>query len=280
MLKHTPFNGDNTSDAPYYAYYKDSNETYKISWVYHVNSPAYLRDKTIINFETFIKDNMNTEQFPKDDFGIIVENNNGKEIIDYLVSKGFKNIYHFLGTRHNNRVYHVYDKLICNTLTSKTYTLQQLKDLENNMENKEIIDYEILPEFLNSIELLCGIKLRGVGIHNFRPDSQVYRILNKNKVLDIWATPVYKSKEVVIKMGENFNLTVKDGIVWHEKEDITNYVTGVHAWYMSSGALQTKKINSYDFIVKDIILSKTGCKSTESSINSWLLVFDELQKQK
>lgn len=27
------------------------------------------------------------QEFPKDDFGVIIEKNNGKEIIDYLINK-------------------------------------------------------------------------------------------------------------------------------------------------------------------------------------------------
>ena len=60
-------------------------------------------NKEIIDFQTFIQDNMK-EQFPKDDFGVIVENSNGKEILDYLVSKGFRNC-GYDGDAKNNSFY-------------------------------------------------------------------------------------------------------------------------------------------------------------------------------
>lgn len=48
------------------------------------------------------------ETFPKDDFGVIVENN-GKEIIDYLVNKGFdKNFY--LGINVTNGSFYYIEK--------------------------------------------------------------------------------------------------------------------------------------------------------------------------
>ena len=46
------------------------------------------------------------EQFPKDDFGVIVENSNGKEILDYLVSKGFRNC-GYDGDAKNNSFYFI-----------------------------------------------------------------------------------------------------------------------------------------------------------------------------
>ena len=86
---------------------------------------------------------MKTE-FPKDDFGVIVENGNGKEIIDFLVECGFEKNGLF-GGLHNGLKYTVVNNdnvISCNESVSKTFTLTELKTLKQNcMKEKEIIGY-------------------------------------------------------------------------------------------------------------------------------------------
>lgn len=65
----------------------------------HSYNRTYLPE---FNLETFLRNcgielkKGVTQEFPKDDFGVIVQDN-AKEILDYLVSKGFENIYEFKG---------------------------------------------------------------------------------------------------------------------------------------------------------------------------------------
>jgi hypothetical protein len=82
------------------------------------------------------------QTFPKDDFGVIVENNNGKKILEFLETKGFHNSRHLLGSIENNDYYYVTnDSDVISTSntgfspnytnpTSKTYTLEELKSLD------------------------------------------------------------------------------------------------------------------------------------------------------
>lgn len=80
------------------------------------------------------------QEFPKDDFGVIIEKNNGKEIIDYLINKGFNNTECWTGNgalgmysipkESKTITYH-------DIVVSKTYTLEELKALDN-METKNI----------------------------------------------------------------------------------------------------------------------------------------------
>lgn len=112
------------------------------------------------SIKDFIKQlDMQQETFPKDDFGVIVETNNGKEIVDYLISKGFNANYnkgdaingsHYCILKNNNNI-----KCSYNNPTSKTYTLQQLKNLDT-MENRKHIGYKLIKIYpgspaLNSI---------------------------------------------------------------------------------------------------------------------------------
>lgn len=80
------------------------------------------------------------QEFPKNDFGVIIEKNNGKEIIDYLINKGFNNTECWTGSgalgmysipkESKTITYH-------DIVVSKTYTLEELKALDN-IETKNI----------------------------------------------------------------------------------------------------------------------------------------------
>ncbi len=67
-----------------------------------------------------------------DNFGVIVENKNGKEIVDYLASKGY--IHSLNGDASNDSYYYIAKN--CNKVTAcyhnytdSEYTLQELKRL-------------------------------------------------------------------------------------------------------------------------------------------------------
>ena len=142
------------------------------------------------------------------------------------------------------------------------------------MENKEIIDYKILPEFLNSVELLCSIKLATVGIDNFRPDSQVYRVLSRNKVLDLWATPVYKSKKVVITVNNTVINIKGDRMVAEGKEFDIKWLTSIRELFSSR--------TSEWFWQSEVETIKIGCKTgwTKEHLDEIITAYNELQKQK
>lgn len=93
------------------------------------------------------------ETFPIHDFGVVVENGNGKEIVAYLVSKGFDadgcdgcvGSNHYYCVKLNSKKLSFMFKSEGNP-TSKTYTLQQLTQL--NMQ-KEIIGYKAPMDLFN-----------------------------------------------------------------------------------------------------------------------------------
>lgn len=228
------------------------------------------------------------EQFPKDDFGVIVENSNAKEIFYYLMSKGFlnnknnggigsKNSYYYIATNSKEIDY------ACHTNpTSKTYTLQQLKQLDNNnMETtKKILTYKLVKEeyaaacikiidFDGTPKTFMEYKLAVTG--NF-----VERFIEAG-VLDLWFEPVYEKQEKVISMG-SFNLTVNPEGIFHNSEDITDYVKTIYQQY--AGFDKLYKFGKYDFKQKDIILSKTGCENSETKLSQWLAVWEEYIKIK
>lgn len=81
---------------------------------------------------------MKTTKFPKDDFGVIVKNQNGNEIIEYLENKGFKNSHRWTGSSCDNYFYFIGKSanLILlspknNNPTSTSYTLEELKAIDS-----------------------------------------------------------------------------------------------------------------------------------------------------
>tara|TARA_R110000868_G_scaffold22009_1_gene90804 strand:+ start:1152 stop:2027 length:876 start_codon:yes stop_codon:yes gene_type:complete len=170
---------------------------------------------TEITFEQFKEHVMKIkEEFPKDDFGVIVESMNGKEIIKYLISKGFTNEYNYAGYNLNGEGYCIpnYSKTIhCFSVSHSIrniYTLEQLKQLDNNnMKEKEILGYKA------PYDMYEGKLKKGVLVKEFpQPHmNKAYGIPGENGFFDqnilipkeiaqTWE-PVYKSSEVIITIN-------------------------------------------------------------------------------
>lgn len=93
-----------------------------------------------------------------------------------------------------------------------------------------------------------------------------------------FATPeeIEKAKTKVVRMGgENgFDLTIYDKKIYHNTEDITGYVQTICALYPKH---DVKKIGGYDFHIKDIVLSKTGCENKETYLSEWISLYEMIK---
>ena len=246
---------------------------------FYTYKPTYYTEITFEQFKKYVlKEKPMKEQFPKDDFGVIVENNNGKEIIDYLVSKGFINkcsgVYsygNYVVSKNSKEFYHLLN------VTQNKFTLQQLKNLENNMENKEIIGWK------TPYDLFGGKVRKGTIYLNRENNADCYIPRDyteygvTKEIVETWE-PVYKSKEVVIKMGNSFDLTIKDGKVWHKSDNITQFVQNLVNCF--DYVNKDQSYGQYKAQFKDVIFSSTGCERTETKLSEWILVYNESQKQK
>jgi hypothetical protein len=85
---------------------------------------------------------------------------------------------------------------------------------------------------------------------------------------------IEKATEQTVSMNGKFNLTVKDKRVFHKNEDITSFVEGIGGLYDNRVLKRNFGIKNYDFHVKDMILSKTGCESQETYLSDWLKVYE------
>lgn len=164
------------------------------------------------------------ETFPKDDFGVIVENSNGKEIIEYLASKGF-NKYNLSGGAQDNSFYSVLKgtkHIHCSSgkYFSKTYTIQELKQLEN------MIDYTIPGTKLPKVPR--GIEYRGSH----------WSILERNKKTELIYTDYI-----------SFGSRLWQGEIWilAEKKDY------VHAYYYLFKLTDLQKLTNQNMEEQEII---------------------------
>lgn len=152
-----------------------------------------------------------------------------------------------------------------------------IKQIKEYME-KEIIGYKLIkPEYEEAAKAICDecVYWRRNDLYNLDAKTEKLSIPNlKNAgVLDLWFEPVYRGEEKVFKVG-NFELTVKDKKVFHNDEDITDYVLSVGKWVKSIPT----KFGSYDFRVQtsEIPLIKTGCQH-ESKVGEWMKVYDYIK---
>lgn len=251
-------------------------------WYYKSNYGNYWTNcSNSINLPTIpLNDFLEKEQFPKDDFGVIVENNNGKEIIDYLVSKGFRDIFDKNPRdAKNNGIYSIFKGIKDIyyaapgfSSLNKRYTLQQLKNLENNMENKEITHYKILKDVWG----LNGQRWRvGEILHTTNSESLPYfketGLINNTNYFE----PVYKSKEVVITVNNTVINIKGDRMVAEGKEFSIEWLRTIRELFNT----RTSKESSWSTEVESV---KIGCKTgwNKKHLDEIITAYNELQKQK
>lgn len=233
-----------------------------------------------------LNDFLEKEQFPKDNFGVIIENNNGEEIINYLVNKGFVNSLTLDGSGTGkyqigkNSLVIRYETID----TSKTYTLQELKNLENNMENKEIIGYKLIkPEYKEAATRIVpdsNYLVNGIGGISNKQYIEIGKgttieLLKKAGVLDIWFEPVYKSKEVVITVNNTIINIKGDRMVAEGKEFSIEWLRAIRELFNVRAA-------SYVAWTTEVESVRIGCKTgwTKKHLDEIITAYNELQKQK
>jgi hypothetical protein len=182
---------------------------------------------------------------------------------------------------YGQHCYNVIEKTYSSTST-KTYvgsydsnsiilTINQIKTME-----KEIVGYKLIkPEYKKAYLRIAGIAETGCSTPgcDFAKDGIVHHNVKEAGVLDLWFKPVYKTHERLIKMGDSFSLKVTHEGIYHNSENITDYVSSVVYWYKNIPT----KFSKYDFIVDGVILSKTGCEVEKTSIKEWIAVWEEYQ---
>lgn len=168
---------------------------------------------------------------------------------------------------------------------------ERLLKQENNknMKNQELIGYKLIkPEYNQQVVQIMGcdnssykglttgtLVTEGGVIGNVNNHPEYLENLKEAGVLDIWFEPVYGVTEWVENMGD-FDLNVKNNVVMHKSEDITQYVNDVHEWAKSI----PQKLGSYDFHIdlNSIKLIKTGCERKTTTLKSWIDLYNKLNK--
>lgn len=153
-----------------------------------------------------IKNEENMKEFPKNNFAVKVEYN-AREIIIYLISKGFSNERNLIGDAGNDSYYSVKNGVIGMIFTPlpegcEIFTLEELKKLDNKMEEKEIIGYKLInPEYEEAAKKIVDSNISWKDDKvNFTKNGVWYNKFKILGLLDIWFEPVYKEEE--FKVGD------------------------------------------------------------------------------
>lgn len=225
-------------------------------------------------------------QFTKDDFGVII-NNNAKEIVNFLHTNGY-NTNGVGGNGKNGHFYFIgkgetlveYSNFFQINPTSKSYTLEELQyfDYLSN-QNKEIITYELLPEyekFLPTLDKISSHFSNQVPPYKTGGTTSMYSLNFKEAgLLNIWFKPIYGETQKEFIMSDDFILKVKNKKVYHGSEEITDFVIEMGEWFNSI----PEKFSVYKFKIADLIFSKTGCQNELTSIKQWMEIYNEIKEK-
>lgn len=106
-----------------------------------------------------------------------------------------------------------------------------------------------------------------------------YNSINISKVEVRLATPeeIEAAQTKTFNMN-GFDIVVKGGKAYHGTEDITAFVTGCNVAY-NNLHISYKAVAGYDFIIGDVILSKTGCQNKETKLSQWIKVYNYINSK-
>lgn len=150
--------------------------------------------------------------------------------------------------------------------------------IQTDKMEKKILGYKLInPKYREAAQLIGNFKnIESFERYNTLSNSSAYEIianmLKDAGVLDLWFEPIYMTKDVIYTMGQDgdtFELTVRDGKVVHGEEDITDYVNTVQGYKSTLGF---KKFYGYEFVIEDLIISKTGCENKKTLLSEWLAI--------
>lgn len=266
----------------------------------------------IIDFQTFIEDNKEETFVLPEKWCFTTTEKSHKIFIDWYIDK-YKKIRGSFNTTIGNH-YCINEKN--NTEQGWMYfaperkegyteiTFEQFKKYvlkQDDMEKKIIgyklngkVDRQTVNRFLGESVPMCGdILLSGKTKHINEMTSEeksVYfttghiggSLVKKCKeagVLDLWFEPVYepeKPKEEIISMG-NFSLKVTKEGIFHKTENITEFVKTLTVKF-DNRENYAYQFGNYTVKIKEVIFSKTGCESSETTLSQWLKVWDKYQE--
>lgn len=105
--------------------------------------------------------------------------------------------------------------------------------------------------------------------------ERTHNSLHPNYLRKATEEEIEKAKEKVISVGGKFDVTIRDGRVFHKSDDITQFVRSMIDYYVNK---KDRFGGTYIAAVKDVTFSKTGCQEVETTLSDWKKVYDELTK--
>jgi len=220
------------------------------------------KEFTFEEFKSFFE---KKEEFPTDDF-CVTNNRNNKEVVEYLVNKGFKrngffgNSSAYYGVK-NNQI----DASFNPNSFKTSYTLQQLKELDN-MKERKIIGYKCPMDLFDGKVKVGDIYVKIKTTYGLKDNSSTAFELPK-EIVEQWS-PVYEQK---YKVGDWITVTNTSNSKWlldtNQKtfkltQEPTNF-NGIMCWSTSGiGNRGMNKVGMYGIREEDFR------KATEEEIKS------------
>jgi hypothetical protein len=219
----------------------------------------------------------------------LVKRDTSKEYTEYIdwlntefkIYKDFKwtglyfNYYGFYGChnfeeRNNTSGIHMLSEVINNpkVFTAKEF-MNILREKEVKLDDKKIIGYKAPHGLFN------GNVVAGTIFTVNRSTSDYYHPNNNRswslpkEIVQKWE-PVYGSQEFIYDMG-SFTLTITPKGIFHKTENITSFVKGLYTFAKSIPS----ELSGYKSSFNDIILNRTGCENSNTSLKDWVLAYEE-----
>jgi len=153
-------------------------------------------------------------------------------------------------------------------------TFEQFKKYVLKMENnKKIIGYKSPVDLFNKNYKAGTLFIKDTGNFNFmyKPEGCVdnSKWTLPKEIVETWQ-PIYEEEVKTINMG-SFNLTVKDKKVFHNQEEITDFVKAMSNYKI------LQNLSRYTARIEEITFSVTGCRNSPTKLSDWLKVYDMIK---
>jgi len=108
------------------------------------------------------------------------------------------------------------------------------------------------------------------SINYIQPDSSYGT--NKQNIRLATEQEIKAAQEQVVSVGGQFNVTIRNGQVYHKNDNITDFVERLVAW--GNSGLKVKAFGSYNATISDITFSATGCQDKTTKLSDWQKVYN------
>ena len=82
-----------------------------------------------------------------------------------------------------------------------------------------------------------------------------------------------KPKEITHSVGGKFDVKIKDGKIYHNSDDITEFVEKLNNYFVGE-----KWVGNYKFKTKEVEFEYTGCQKTTTKLSDWVELWNKYKE--